>query len=101
MGRAQLADGLYDEAADGAEFVTGQDAPPLPPLHTGARLLLGTTAALIAFTCLTWLAVLLGAAGWLAELIWGDPPWSFLAYVGLALAASGVIGCRYGRRVQP
>ncbi len=98
MGRAQLADGLYDEAADGAELVTGQDAPPLPPLCTGSRLLLGITAALIAFTCLTWVAVLLGAAGWLAELIWGHPPWSFLAYVGLALAASGVIGWRYGQK---
>ncbi len=101
MGRAQLADGLCDAAADRAEFVTGGDAPPLPPLPTGARLLLGTTAALIAFTCLTWLAVLLAVAGWLAELIWGDPPRSFLAYVGLALAASGVIGCRYGQRADP
>jgi hypothetical protein len=98
MGRAQLADGLYDEVTDRAEFVTGQDAPLLPPLCTGARLLLGITAALIAFTCLTWVAVLLGVAGWLADLIWGHPPWSFLTYIGLALAASGVIGCWYGQK---
>jgi hypothetical protein len=112
MGRAQLADGLYDEVTDRAEFVTGQDAPVtdraefvtgqdaplLPPLCTGARLLLGITAALIAFTCLTWVAVLLGVAGWLADLIWGHPPWSFLTYIGLALAASGVIGCWYGQK---
>jgi len=98
MHRAQLADGPYNEVTDGAETDrTDRDAPPLPPLCTGSRLLLGITATLVAFTCLTWLALLLGVAGWLADLIWGDPPWSFLAYIGLALAASGVIGCWYGQ----
>ena len=56
------------------------------------------------FICLLWAAVLAWAVGWLADLIWGRPPWSLLAYLGVALVvstAAGVIGyreCRAGPR---
>ena len=102
MGGVQPANAPHEDgAAGGAEFVVGQDVRPLPLPCRGSRLLLGIKATLVAFACLTWVAVLLAVAGWLADLIWGRPPWSVLAYVALALVASGAIGCWYGRRGRP
>ncbi len=99
MGGVQPANAPHEDGvAGGAEFVADRDARPLPPPCRGSRLLLGIRATLVAFACLTWMAVLLAVAGWLADLIWGRPPWSVLVvYVGLALVASGAIGCWYGR----
>jgi hypothetical protein len=85
-----------EQGAAAAEFLPGEGVSiRRSRYYEASRLVVGITAGLIAFACLMWLAALLAVAGWLADLIWGYPPWSILVYVALALTAAAVFGCLY------
>ena len=102
MDREMLIEAAYGEA-DLAEFNPdldrGAPAAGLFPLDGAATV--GLTAGLVAFGVLFWVLVLLLAAGWLAGLFLAALPWSFAAYLALAVVAAAAIGRHGWRAASP
>ncbi len=101
MERDTLIDIAYGKA-DIAEVATGLRAPrPAPAVTEMSRLDRAVTAGLITFVTFLWAAVLLLAAGWLADLFLAALPWSLALYLVATVAAAAAIGLKNWRAGRP